>query len=191
MGRNLTPALQTAAQAAVLYPVAFFEGEFVSGFLRLWTGSAPLLWNGQTWAAAGWLLGIAAVAETPGLKADGVTVSLSAIPNSLVAQCLTEVQHQFEGSVWLGLLDPAGNLIEDPALLFRGQCDVCQLQKGPKTSAISITYENHAAIDRRAPIRRYTQADQQGDYPTDTGFAQVNALASADLSSFGKSSLIW
>jgi len=109
MSRNLTPALQTAAQQPVLYPVAFFEGEFVSGMLRLWTGTAPLLWNGQTWAAAGWLLGIAAVAETPGLKADGVTVSLSAIPNSLVAQCLTEVQHQYEGSVWLGLLDPAGD----------------------------------------------------------------------------------
>ena len=191
MSRNLTPAMQTAAQQKVLYPVAFFEGQFVSGFVRLWTGVGPLSWNGQVWTGAGYLLGIAGIAETPGLKADGVTVTLSGIPNDLVGKCLAEVQHRFAGSVWLGLLAPSGALIADPALLFSGGCDVAQLQTGPKTSRISVTYENHAAIDRRAPIRRYTQADQQGDYPTDVGFAQVNALATADLSTFGTRSLRW
>ena len=58
MNRNATAAFVAALSDQDLRPVIFFEGEFASGWVRLWSGLGDVSWNGRTWSGAGSLLGI-------------------------------------------------------------------------------------------------------------------------------------
>jgi hypothetical protein len=67
-------------------------------------------------------------------------------------------------------------VIGDPVQVFAGSLDVPTLTEGAETSTLSITAENPLIDLNRAPNRRFTDVDQQVDYPGDTGFFQVQLL---------------
>lgn len=82
MTRSATTPVLDALAAQVVRPVLLFEGQFASGWLRLWTGVGDLIWSGQTWTGAGQLLAIGALAETSEIVASGTTVTLSGVPTA-------------------------------------------------------------------------------------------------------------
>ena len=102
MARDLTSGMQAEVQAPVLRPVIFYEGEFSTGTLRLWSGLGTISWNGQTWTGAGNAIGISEIAETADIRAAGVTASLSGNVSSLIAAALAEARYGKPGKVWLG-----------------------------------------------------------------------------------------
>ncbi len=77
MSRDLTVAFATALADQSLRPVIFFEGQFATGWVRIWSGLGEVSWNGQSWAGAGALLGLGAIDETGEVVAGGTAVSLS------------------------------------------------------------------------------------------------------------------
>jgi len=102
MARDLTSGMQAEVQAPVLRPVIFYEGEFSTGTLRLWSGLGTIAWNGQTWTGAGNAIGFSEIAETADIRAAGMTVSLSGNVSSLIAAALAEARYGKPGKVWLG-----------------------------------------------------------------------------------------
>lgn len=175
MGRGATTAIKDAAAETLVRPIAFYEGEFASGTLRLWTGVGPRTWNGQTWIGGGNLVGVGPVTESAGLKADGVAMWLSGVNNDLLTKALNEVKHAKLGKLWFGLLDKDNAVIADPVLLFQGRLDTSVIRRGKRTSTVVITYESHA-LDSSTRERRYTHEDQQIDHPGDEGFAYLTTL---------------
>ena len=71
MSRDLTPDFAAALADRDLRPVIFFEGEFASGTVRLWSGLGEIGWAGQSWSGAGALLGLGAIEETSEVVAGG------------------------------------------------------------------------------------------------------------------------
>ena len=57
MSRDLTVAFAAALAEPQLRPVLFFEGQFASGWVRIWSGLGEVSWNGQIWSGAGSLVG--------------------------------------------------------------------------------------------------------------------------------------
>ena len=45
MSRDLTVAFATALADQSLRPVIFFEGEFATGWVRIWSGLGEVSWN--------------------------------------------------------------------------------------------------------------------------------------------------
>ena len=97
MSRNLTVAFATALADQSLRPVIFFEGQFATGWVRIWSGLGSLTWNGQTWAGAGSLLGIGGIDETGEVVAGGTAVSLSGVPLDLVQMAIEEARQGLPG----------------------------------------------------------------------------------------------
>ena len=64
MSRELTQSVAEALDRADLQPAIFFEGEFPSGTVRIWTGPSPIDWDGKTWTGVGVLLGFGSLEET-------------------------------------------------------------------------------------------------------------------------------
>ena len=89
MSRTITPAFATALADQSLRPVIFFEGQFATGWVRLWSGLGEVSWNGQTWAGAGSLLGLGSIDETGEVVAGGTAISLSGVPLDLVQMAIT------------------------------------------------------------------------------------------------------
>jgi hypothetical protein len=181
MARDLTSGVQVELSARVNRPIFFYEGEFVSGPLRLWSGIVDVDWNGNTWTGAGLLAGVSTIKETADVTAQGLTASMSGMPSDLIAKVHTETRHGQSGKVWLGFMDADDNIIADPYLAFSGRLDVPAIQDSGDTCAISIQYESRLVDLQRARIWRYTHESQQALYPDDLGFEYVASLQNQEL----------
>lgn len=181
MSRALTPAAKAALQAAVVRPAIFFEGDFPSGALRLWSGLTDITWAGFTWLGAGTLLNIGQIDETSGVVATGTSVSLSGVPADLIQRCIVEAQQGRAGRLWLGVLNDDGTVMADPALAYAGRLDLIQISDGTDSCEIGLTYESRLVDLQTAKEWRYTDQSQRTLYPRDAAFAFVVAIQSRKI----------
>jgi hypothetical protein len=180
-GRAITQAVANAIVAGTVRPVIFYEGEFSGGTVRLWSGLAPLSWNGVTWTGAGNMLGISAIGETSEVRAVAFEVSLSGAISELVSVALSQGRQGLPGRVWLGFFDDSGNLISEPFKSFDGRMDVMDITDDAVTARIGVYYESRLINLDRTRERRYTSEDQRLDYPSDLGFDYVPGLQNMPL----------
>jgi hypothetical protein len=174
--RDLTPSVLAAIQATDVRPALFFEGEFESGTVRLWTGFGTVTWNGHEWQGAGTLGGISEIEETRGIVASGVTVFLSGVNPALVSVAIGEARQGLPGKIWIGFLTDAGEVIADPFAAFSGRLDVPEIADGEETATISISYESRLIDLNRPREWRYTEESQRVDHPEDRGFEFVTKI---------------
>ena len=143
MSREITAAFATALADQNLRPVIFFEGQFATGWVRIWSGLGEVSWNGQTWAGAGSLLGLGSLDETGEVVAGGTAVSLSGVPLDLVQMAIEEARQGLPGRIWLGLLAENGSIIADPVQAFSGRLDVPEIKDDADTSMITCLGISH------------------------------------------------
>ena len=181
MSRDITPAFATALADPSLRPVIFFEGQFATGWVRIWSGLGSVNWNGQTWAGAGSLLGLGGIDETGEVVAGGTAVSLSGVPLDLVSLAIDEARQGLPGRIWLALLTPEQEVIADPVQAFSGRLDVPELQEDGETCRITISYESRLIDLGVARSWRYTHESQQVLHPGDRGFEHVTAIQDREI----------
>ena len=181
MSRTITPAVIAELASGQVRPAIFFEAQFPSGFLRLWSGLGSITWGGQTWVGAGTLMGIGAIEESADVVATGTTISLSGIPTDLVSLCLADARQGMPGKVWIGFMSAAGAVIADPILAFAGRLDVPSIMDGAERCEIQITYESRLIDLNRSREWRYTHESQQQFSAGDRGFEYVSALQDKEL----------
>jgi hypothetical protein len=179
--RNMTPELEAALIAADARPALFFEGQFATGVVRLWTGLGDVVWGGQTWTGAGNLVGFSGIEEGSDIVARGASVTLSGVPASLVSLAISDAQQGLPGRCWVGLLAPDATIIVDPVLAFAGRLDVPTITDGVETCTITITYESRLIDLNRPRELRYTDEAQQQLYPGDRGFEYVTTIQDKEL----------
>jgi hypothetical protein len=197
--RDLSAAFAAALDGDILYPIFFYEIEGQSGTLRLWTGFGDRVWNGQTWAGVGWIIGMSEVEESTETRATSITIGMPA-NTELLSVALLELKRNKPCTVWMGLLsgdlvigDPETDLVlGDPATglmigadkgilvdvqqVFAGLFDLAELDIDPGSPQIRLRYASKIADLERARVRRMTNADQQIDYPGDRFFEYVGPL---------------
>lgn len=176
MLRGITPAMQAQLAAALKRPIWLVECDFLNGTVYLASTPFAVTWNGKLWFGVGDLGQISPASESGTIQAANFTLALSGIPNYLLNDALNEVGPNQACKIWLGCLDANGNVIADPTQMFGGLMDVPTIKPGAETCTISITVETRAARMKTAKSRRYTDADQQTDYPGDLGFQYVTAV---------------
>jgi len=181
MSRRATQAVLEALEAQSLRPAFLFEGEFASGWVRVWTGDFDLTWEGQTWIGAGSLIGLGTLEDTSDIVASGTVVSLSGVPLDLISLAIAEARQGKPGRIWLALLTPEREIIADPLQAFSGRLDVPEISEDGASCTITLSYESRL-IDLGTPRSwRYTHESQQALYPGDMGFEHVTAIQDRDI----------
>src|SRR3989304_5618360 len=186
MSRNLHANTVTESPAAGLRPVLFVQLYFPSGWLYLWSGYGSKSWNGQTWTGTGNLGKVSPLTENADTVAEGVQLSLSGIPASLVTSALSEVRQGSPAYIYQGFLTSAEAVVADPFLSFSGRMDSCSIAEGADTVTITINVESRLLNMKRSRERRFTHDDQQIEFPGDLGFEFVAALQEMSLGGGGK-----
>lgn len=181
MSRSLTASLLAQITAAVVRPVFFYQGEFASGTVRLWSGVGPITWNGNTWTGAGDLISLSTIDENSEIRAAGFTVSLNGQSASILSLSMAQVRHGLSGKVWIGALDSAGAIVSDPFLAFSGRADAPEIVDEGESATISLAYESRLIDLDKTRERRYTHEDQQIDYAGDYGFEYIPKLQDAQF----------
>ena len=181
MSRDLSSALLQVLDSGELQPAIFFEGEFPSGWVRIWTGLGPITWNGEIWTGVGVLLELGSLEETSDVVATGTTVSLSGVPLELVSLAIDEARQGSPGRIWLAFLSEDRTVIADPVQAFSGRLDVPEIQEDGQSCKITLSYENRLVDLGTARSWRYTHESQQALYPGDLGFEHVTAIQDQEI----------
>jgi len=182
--RLLSSGTRAAGRAASKQPVLFIEAEFRTAFFRMWTGSGQVTWRGQEWsgptgASNGSILSIEAIRETGAVEATGLKFVLSAVPADLLGYCIDELKGFKPCRIWVGYVNDAGALVDDPAQCFQGRMDASSIAENPAEGLgrITVTVESDARRLQQALNRLLTHEDQQIDFPGDTGLKNMSAAA--------------
>ena len=178
---RLTQQAAAAATAPVVAPVVLCELDFATGPFRVWTGLGPLTWAGLTFEGVGDLGAMSEVEETVELRAVRLTLTLSPVPQEVIDIALAERSFRPRPvRLWVALLDAEGAFVADPLPLWAGLMDTMEVVDGAEPR-VSLACEGRLVDLERAEVRRYTDADQQAEYPGDRFFEYVPALQEAEI----------
>jgi hypothetical protein len=130
---------------------------------------------------AGSIGAISDVEETVELRAVRLTLALSPVPQEVVDIALAERSYRLRPvTLWGALLDAQGAFVADPFPLWAGLMDTMEVTDGAEPS-VALACESRLVDLERAEVRRYTDADQQAEYPGDRFFEFVPALQEAEI----------
>ena len=182
MPRPMTDAMKSALAAGVVYPVFFYDAQFKTGWVHLWTGRGDRVFNATTYQGIGWVVGISEVEEADQVVSTQVDIGFRGTDIALVQIALGEVYRNAPGTVWFGMRDPSsGALIDTPIKAFEGRLAIALLDSDPAKPTIAIRYQSRVADLLRPRVRRYTDADQQQQHKGDLFFQHV-ANVDSDIS---------
>ena len=181
-GRNLSEIMEAAVAAQHVIPAFICTLDFASGFLRVWSGTEDLVWDGLLYTGLGGFGGISEVEETKKATANGIQLSLNGVPAAMVSIAMQEHYRGRKMFLWLALFDTAtGEMLPNPTRIFAGRMDTMKIRDNGTTSTIVLTCESRLIDLERARERRYTHEDQQALYPGDKGLANVAALQNKEV----------
>lgn len=181
MPRNISPEMIAALSASVLRPALFVEAHFGEATVYMWSGIGSVDWNGQSWLGTGSLLSITTPEEGVTVEARGITITLSGFDATLLPETMSDFQLGLPVIVYLGAYDESDNLIADPAISWKGRMDQPTIDVDRDIATISINCESRL-IDLNIVVdRRYTNEDQQRDWPGDLGMSFVNSIQQMTL----------
>lgn len=161
MARDITTELETQTNARVAYPCFFWEGDFESGSVRLWSGLGPLPWDGVEWTGAGTLWSFDLAAETSRVTAEGARFALSGLTVENIEIAENENYSGRPCRLWAGALTEDGAVVPDPALIFEGDMDVMESEEDGKTATLFMSAESELVRLEVPNEWRYTHEDQQ------------------------------
>lgn len=178
---RVSPQAAASAASPEAAPVILCELDFASGPFRVWSGIGPLSWAGMTFDGVGTLGAVSEIEETAELRAVRVTLVLSPVPQDVVDIALAEQGYRLRPArLWGALLDAHGALAAEPFPLWAGLMDTMEVVDGAEPR-VSLACESRLVDLERAEVRRYTDADQQAEFPGDRFFEFVPALQEAEI----------
>lgn len=179
MARDLPTGAAAAFAAAKLYPCYLVEVDWPDGIIYTWNGYHSLSWGGHTWLPVGHFGGISDIKETGDATANGITLTLSGIPSGEIAEAMRNDTQGCSVKVYFGVISSTGFTI-DPYLQWSGFIDASSISDDGTSATVSLACEKDL-VDNRSGSRRYTDQDQQIDYPGDLG---LQFIAGLQLASF-------
>jgi hypothetical protein len=175
--RDITSATATAAAASTIAPVLLAKLALDSGDILVHSWAGDLTFGGDTYLGMGRFGGIGAAEEASDLSRTPLTLTLSGIPNDVISVVLGEHYQGRRATIYLGYFDPATMiLIDAPTILYRGNIDKADIQRG-KDCYVALSVESRFSAWDTPKIRRYNNADQRSRYPDDRGLEFVAQAA--------------
>lgn len=179
--RTLTAEMQTD----LVQPVVRFRYlvliEF-DNFIAAWTTAYKnIIYNEVEYIAVGHFGTISPFKETEGVKANGLTLTLSGVDESLVSLLLSTPYLNRNVKVFCYVTDEHENLdINKIKLMFRGKLDSIEGSVGNNPS-FSVQVRSRLADWERTRSLKYTDADQQYLFPGDKGMEYIPQLSQKKL----------
>ena len=185
MARDITSDFNTAIKSTVVQPIFAIELEFSDGTLRFWNGYGSITMtaggSSKVFTGTGDLLSISPVEESSTLQMNGISVALTGIKSSLVSTALTAQYTNRDATLYMGLFNTSGSVINDVYTLFKGKMDVCNITENGETSNISLNVESRLIVFELPKERLYTLEDQQIDFSSDLGFEFIPELQDKEI----------
>jgi hypothetical protein len=161
----------------VVRGIYFVRLHFDAGLVAWHSGFGDIWLDGVPYQGAGTLSSVSVVKEEPGIKAAGVSVGMSGIPEEIVALALGQQYINRKAYVHFTPLDDGDQpVIAAPVLLFRGTMDSINGTMG-SNAGFTITLKSRLADWERPRKVLYSDVEQQQLYPGDRGMEYMAQLS--------------
>ncbi|MBY6223553.1 hypothetical protein [Ferrimonas balearica] len=174
MDAFLSPRMQQWLRRPNVSLVLMADLDFASGPVRCHSGAGDALWQGKTFKGIGVLGKVGPVKQGTQVQPYRLRLTLSGLPQDLVAVALGEHYQNRPGALYLAAVEHSQVIEAD--LLFAGRMDVMTLQMGD-TATLQLDLNSRGVDWKNARNRRYTDADQQAEHPGDKFFEFVPQMA--------------
>jgi len=179
--RELPKDVLTEVLAVVKRPVFLIEAEFRTALVRFWTGSGKLTWRGVEWSApsgalGGAVLSMEKVVESAEVEATGFKLILAPLREDLLGYAADELRISKKFRMWVGFVDAAGALVEEPVSAFKGWMDSSEISEDADGPKIALHVETELRRLQIPSNRILTAEDQKIDFPSDTAFRWMNSV---------------
>jgi hypothetical protein len=178
--RTITSGMSSALAGDSVMLVVLVQLDLPDGMLRVNTSGVTVTWSGNDWIGAGAITALQPIDESVSPQAAALAIQFSGLQPTLVEQIMVDHYQGRPATVWLAALDGSA-VIADPVQVFAGFIDEPTIELG-QTATVTLTLENEWARWERAPDLLYTDAEQQAEFPGDTGFRYVEALENLEIS---------
>lgn len=171
--RTIAAANETALLAQVVKAVYFTRLDFGGGVERFHTEIGPKtavhpIHGSEVYIGIGDFGGLSAeVVESVAGAPKSIQLSLTGIKASKINTMLTDDYFRRDAEVMLGLEDDAGDLIEDPEIIFSGFMDKADIALSDGVGQITLTCESRGVNLLRASDKRFTDEDKQAEVSGD------------------------
>tara|TARA_R100000005_G_C4953729_1_gene173102 strand:+ start:415 stop:1074 length:660 start_codon:yes stop_codon:yes gene_type:complete len=181
--QGLDTSIVNALSESHVFPFVAVKALFDSDPVRVWSGTEDITISSETYTGTGTLLQISGFEETKELKTNGITVTLSAMDETVLAHALAENYQNRKLTVFLGFLDGGTNEVKGTLTAFQGRMTSMSIQDAPTGSIITVNAENRLIDLERPSMLRYNKESQKfiAGGTTDTAFNRVQKLADQEI----------
>lgn len=180
MSRTITGAAAAAFASANVPMLVLIALYFDSGTVYLTNAPYTVTWQGNDFLGVGRFLGLESLGESGGIEAVGVGMTLSGVPSDMLAIALAENYQGNTAKVWIAPLDDNFQILADPVGPFIYRMDTMPIKLGT-TATIKLNCESRLVDLNRPRVRRYNDADQREEFPTDGGMKFVEQMVDKTL----------
>lgn len=186
MSRTVPTNIESALSDPLIIPVVFAQLAFDSGTLYLHSDLGTVITTDtsphKTWLGVGDFGGISAIEERDDLSPTAIQLRLSGLDATIADEALNQNYFERAVTLYLSLRDTVTGALKDPPFeIFTGFMDDMEVVSGAQTAAIKLTVESELAAFDRAPMRFYTNTQQQDDPAGDLFLQYVNAMATLEI----------
>jgi len=179
-----------AVLASGIVPLAFFaELSFRGRTERYWSGSCPLVWDGQTWLGVGSLGGASPLQSSEDFRANGLNLTLAGLPKEAFTDFQSLAAEQYKGRparFIIAIMDNAFQSVVH-AIPRYFTIDTLDYELDADTGVtVTVALEVETRRASRARVRRYTPQDQESAFPGDKAFEFVPFISSGVDVKWGK-----
>lgn len=180
MPRTVDEDVIEQLSARVLRVEYLWLGIFQDTTIKLWTGIGDLTVGEHTYTGNGWLTGFPVIRESLGGSTDGLSVSLTGIPDNILTIALNQVNSSGSCEASIAFFDKEDALITT-APLFLGKLDRVEVLEDPERSSVRFAYNSRLARIKTPRELRWTNEQQQIEYPGDRFMEYVEFLKNQRL----------
>lgn len=171
--RTISATNETAFLAPNVKMVIFARLDFSSGVQRFHTEIGPKtathpIYGAELYTGIGTFGGITGdVKESVSGAPIGLTIALTGVDSALITTALTDDYFRREAELMIGVEDEAGDLIDDPEILFSGYMDKVDISFTKNTGSMLLSLESRGTNFLGSSDWRFTDEDLQAEYPGD------------------------
>ena len=180
MSRDVDPAIDPELEADPYRLLVMAELDFPSAPVYVHSGVGEVDFDGKTFLGVGQLGKVSPLQETTELQSYGLSLELSGVDPALVSISLNDNVQGRDAKIYLVFLDEDLQIINPPVGPWVGRMDYMGAEVG-QTATLILHIESRLADWERARIRRYTDEDQQAEYPGDKGLEFVSQMQEKEL----------
>jgi hypothetical protein len=177
--RDVSAALITASQAAIVRPFMAVDMDYPDGAVRVCSLDRAVTFGGHDWYAVGALGAVSQVEEGSENRSYGFNISVSGVPGSFNEYLRSQDVQGRLVTVYLGFVDSDYSIIGYDIVTV-GRMDTQDVQAG-QTTSVTVQCESIQVDWERPRVRRCTDADHRSRHSTDGFFQYVAALQNLDL----------